>query len=84
MFDRLPARIQTPALAAFERSQEDPLHPGLDLHELDDHGRGKHRHNSYSVYLAGGYRAIFFIDGDTNVWYWIGTHSDYNNFTGTR
>jgi len=49
MFDRLPARIQMLALAAFERFQEDPLHPGLDLHELDDHGRGKHAHKSDSA-----------------------------------
>ena len=28
------------------------------------------------------YRAIYVEVGDTNVWYWIGTHAAYNHFTG--
>lgn len=24
----------------------------------------------------------YVIDGDTNVWYWIGSHEDYNDFIG--
>ena len=31
-----------------------------------------------------GYRAIYFVEGDTNVRYWIGSHSDYNNFVGRK
>jgi len=84
MFDRLPERIQKLALAAFKTFEQNPYHPAFSLHELVDHGRGNHKHKSYSVYLTSGYRAIFCVDGDTNVWYWIGSHSDYNNFTGTR
>lgn len=35
-----------------------------------------------SVSITMQYRAIYVVDGDTNVWYWIGSHSDYNNFIG--
>jgi hypothetical protein len=24
------------------------------------------------------------VDGDTNVWYWIGTHADHDVFTGKK
>jgi len=44
--------------------------------------RGRHRLNSWSVWINREYRAIFVVDGETNVWYWVGSHSDYNTFTG--
>ena len=37
---------------------------------------------SFSVSVTMNYRAIFFLDGPVNVWYWIGTHADYDRFTG--
>ena len=30
------------------------------------------------------YRAIGVVDGATTVWYWIGTHADYDVFTGKK
>ena len=30
------------------------------------------------------YRAIYVVDGNTNVWYWCGSHNDYDNFTGGK
>jgi hypothetical protein len=30
------------------------------------------------------YRAIYVVDGDINVWYWIGSHADYDRFIGSR
>jgi hypothetical protein len=32
------------------------------------------------------YRAIYVVDEETdqNVWYWIGTHAQYEKFTGKR
>ena len=26
--------------------------------------------------------ALYVVDGGTNVWYWIGSHEDYNDFIG--
>jgi hypothetical protein len=37
---------------------------------------------SRSVAITRRYRAIYVVDGDTNVWYWCGSHEDYNNFVG--
>ena len=30
------------------------------------------------------YRAVYIVDGDANVWYWVGTHADYDRFTGGK
>jgi hypothetical protein len=38
-----------------------------------------------SISVTIGYRAIYVTDEDgTNVWYWIGTHADYDTFTGKK
>jgi hypothetical protein len=35
------------------------------------------------VSITMKYRALYVVEGDTNVWYWIGTHNDYENFIGS-
>lgn len=84
MLEALPARIREAAEAAFALFLEDPAHPSLRVHRLRDHGRGRHREGSLSVSITARYRAIYFHNPETNnnVWYWIGSHSDYNNFVG--
>jgi hypothetical protein len=84
MFDKLPAKIQNLARAAYQRFCVDPTHPSLRLHRLGDNGRGRHREGSYSVTITMQYRAIYVPDGSTNVWYWIGKHNDYESFTGEK
>ena len=79
---RLPESIQQLAEAAFRMFLEDPSHPSLRHHALKDSNKGQHRAGSFSVSITMRYRAIYVRDGDTNVWYWIGSHADYDNFTG--
>lgn len=78
---RLPESIQQLADAAFRMFVEDPSHPSLRHHALKDNKQGRHRAGSFSVSITMRYRAIYVRDGDTNVWYWIGSHADYDNFT---
>jgi hypothetical protein len=84
LYDRLPEEIKELARAAFRLFRQDLSHPSLRLHPLDDLKRGRHRRNSFSVAINLRYRAIYVVDGATNVWYWVGTHSDYNIFTGKK
>ena len=90
MLEALPQRIQAAARLAFERFRESPDYPSLERHPLHDDGRGRHKRGSFAV-CAGSkrYRAIYVPDTNptpphkpANVWYWIGTHEDYNNFVG--
>ncbi len=83
-FARLPEEVQKLARDAFRLFREDPSHPSLRHHELADNKRGRHRQNSRSVSITLKYRAIYVVDGDANVWYWIGSHADYNVFTGRK
>jgi hypothetical protein len=36
--------------------------------------------NVWSVRIGDHYRAVAQKHGDLVVWFWIGTHEDYNNF----
>ena len=83
-FGKLPARIREVAELAFRQFVEDPQHPGLGVHALDDSKKGQHRSGSVSVRVTARYRAIYTVDGGVNVWYWIGSHEDYNSFTGRK
>ena len=80
----MPAHIKEAAKEAFETFLEDPFDPSLGLHELYPAKRGKHYPQSFAVSVTFSYRAIFVIDGNTNVWYWIGSHSDYDSFIGKK
>jgi hypothetical protein len=82
--ERLPAHLRDAAGDAFAAFLRDPFHPSLRNHPLDDTHLGHHRAGSRSVSITRSYRAIYVTDGDTNVWYWIGSHEDYNNFTGRK
>jgi hypothetical protein len=84
LFGRLPDHVQQLAVAAFELFLEDPSHPSLRHHPLGDNKKGQHRSGSFSVSINLRYRAIYVRDGDTDVWYWVGSHSDYNAFTGGK
>jgi hypothetical protein len=81
-FDRLPEHVRRLAVVAFRLFRDDPDHPMLHRHPLGDTHRGQHRAGSFSVWINRQYRAIYVEDGGTNVWYWVGSHSDYNIFTG--
>jgi hypothetical protein len=50
-----------------------PFHPSLHFEE---------RRNGICVVRIGtGYRALGLREGDTIVWFWIGTHEEYNRFS---
>ncbi len=82
-FDRLPERIRRLAVELFKRFVENPAYPALRHHVLSDNDKGMHRDGSCSVSITMRYRAIYVKDGGKNVWYWIGTHDDYDTFTGS-
>jgi hypothetical protein len=51
---------------------------------LPEHLRRHLRRASVSVSISMTYRAIDFVDDSTNVWYWIGSHADYNTLVGRK
>jgi hypothetical protein len=74
----LPATVQEQARAAYRQFVRDPFHPGL---------RFKSVHPSepiYSARIGRGYRALGIMDGGTVVWYWIGSHAEYDRLIARR
>jgi len=84
MLAKLPVEAQREADEAFRLFQENPNHRSPRLHPLQNRGRGRHRDETWSVSVTRSYRALYVVDGDTNVWYWIGTHADHDAFTGKK
>lgn len=77
LFAALPRQIQEQAREAYRTFQENPQHPGL---------RFKQVHPDPPVYSARvgiSYRAVGVKDGDTMIWYWIGSHADYDQLLST-
>jgi hypothetical protein len=80
----LPGPVRALANAAFLAFCKDPTHPGLRHHQLKTTKAGRHLAGSCSVAIGAQYRAIYVPIEDVNVWYWIGSHSAYNNFVGLK
>ena len=71
-FAGLPPHVQERAREAYRKFREDPHHPSL---------RFKQVHAARPIYSARvglGYRALAVRDGDFLLWFWIGTHADYD------
>ena len=67
----LPPHVQRPR-TAYLRFREDPAHPSLQFKQVYA------GHSIYSVRVSLGYRALAVRDGGDLVWFWIGSHADYD------
>jgi hypothetical protein len=72
LFAALPAPVQQQARAAYQLFRQNPSHPGL---------RFKQVHANPSIYSARvgiSYRAVGVLNGSTIIWFWIGSHAEYD------
>jgi hypothetical protein len=72
VFLALPEEIRQRARQAYRRFREDPFHPSLRFRRV---------HATEPVYSARvglRYRALALVQGDVAVWFWIGSHGDYD------
>lgn len=85
LFAGLPSHVQELVRGAAGIFNENPTHPSLRHHELEDTKKGEHVPGSFSVSITMRYRAIY-VTGDNgiNVWYWVGTHADYDTYVGRK
>jgi len=71
-FRQLPRDVQRRARQAYRLWRGDPAHPGLHFKQLSK------RQPVYSVRIGIGYRALALRDSLGWVWFWIGTHAEYD------
>jgi len=72
-FEKLPPHVQQEAREAYELFLLDAHHPGL---------RFKQVHATrpiYSVRISRTHRALGVRDRDVMIWFWIGSHDDYDD-----
>jgi hypothetical protein len=71
-FEKLPIPVQKLAREKYAVWKRDPFHRSLQFEE---------RRNGICVIRVGNnYRALGLRESDTIVWFWIGTHEQYNRF----
>jgi mRNA-degrading endonuclease RelE of RelBE toxin-antitoxin system len=71
-YRQLPAEVQKLADKNFELVKSDPYHPSLHFKKV-----GKKR-QLWSLRIGGHYRALGTDNADGVLWFWIGTHSNYD------
>jgi len=69
-YEKLPKRVQDVADKNFELLKENPHHPSLHLKKVERY---------YSVRIGQKYRALAVEIEEGLLWFWIGTHTEYDN-----
>jgi hypothetical protein len=68
----LPEQVQRQARAAYRQFERNPSHPSLrfkPIHAIRP---------IYSARISGDYRAVGVREGDEIIWFWIGSHADFD------
>jgi hypothetical protein len=68
-YERLPVAVQSLADRNFDRLKQDASYPSLHF---------KPAGRFWSARIGLHYRALAVKDGDDFVWFWIGSHAEYD------
>lgn len=71
-YAELPVAIRKQAKEAYKQFQEDPYYPSLHFKQVHS------TRPVFSVRITKDYRAVGIIQGADIIWFWVGTHSEYN------
>jgi hypothetical protein len=71
-FDQLPPSVQDTARRAYALWKADPGHRSLDFKKLQG------TENIYSARIGLSWRALGAVRENRIVWFWIGSHSEYD------
>lgn len=69
-YNDLPSEIKELADKNYLLLKENPFHPSLHFKKID---------NYYSVRVGLKYRALGIASNEDVLWFWIGSHKDYDN-----
>lgn len=73
----LPEEVQLNAKKVYRLWIQNPHHPGLHFKQV---------HNTqpiFSVRIGLSYRALGIKQEDTMIWFWVGSHEEYNNLVSS-
>ena len=72
LLSALPERVQRQAREAYTLFVANQQHPGLRFKRVRDEPP------IYSARVGISYRALAILDGSDLIWFWIGSHADYD------
>lgn len=75
-YNRLPKEIQKLAIKQYALWQTNPHHPSLRFKKVGPYW--------WSARITEDYRAVGIMDENTIVWFFIGTHSEYNRILKSK
>ncbi len=71
-FKKLPDRIKFQARKNYLIWRKNPYHKSLQFKKIDK------KNNIWSLRVGIGWRALGVKDKNVMIWFWIGSHEDYN------
>ena len=77
LYDALPDAVRRKARQTYRLWLSNPDHPSLQFKRL-------HRVDGavWSIRIGLSWRALATLEGDTVLWFWIGSHADYDRQIG--
>jgi len=78
LFGELPKEVQKQAREAYTQFKNDPYHPGLHFKRIHS------KRPIYSIRISRDYRALGIQQDGEVIWFWIGSHSDYEKKKGVK
>ena len=70
---KLPGDVRQRARQTYKLWKENNLHPGSHFKQIHS------KEPVYSVRIGLSYRAVGVIQNNIMIWFWIGSHEEYNN-----
>lgn len=71
-FEKLPDSVKKQAKKAYRLWKKDMNYPSLHLKRVNA------KDPVYSVRIGRGWRVLGLMEGNAIMWFWIGTHADYD------
>ena len=72
LFANLPEQAQAQTRTAYRQFKQDSSYPSLRFKKIHP------ELPIYSARISRNYRAVGQLDGDTVIWFWVGSHAEYN------
>jgi hypothetical protein len=72
MFADLPEQVQEQTREAYRQFKQEPGHPSLRFKKVHP------KLPIYSARIGKSYRAVGQLDEGTVIWFWVGSHAEYD------
>ena len=72
-YKELPAQTKKEAKKAYREFKKNPFHPGLHFKRIHS------TRPIFSLRITKDYRAVRIQQNNQVIWFWIGSHGDYDN-----